>query len=237
MTDQYLYENLQVIEPGLVFLKGALSQEQQLWLAHYAIKAGNREENGFWIRIKNDNGTVTKILNSDSGRGRIYDDIMNFQDPERVVELCNKLVSSARKHDYKMPQMNPTHLLLNYYTSPDGMDYHIDNDINDGKNDHPIVSITIGNSCDFGFKIVAKPHQSLRLESGDVLIWGGPNRMLLHGVDRVHQNTCPDFLKDILGNVRLNFTYRDAPDVRGRESLFKYNLSGFNVGSNIENEA
>ena len=55
----------------------------------------------------------------------------------------------------------------------DGMYWHKDSDPNDGNNDHPIVSITIGNSCDFGIKLVGKPEQLIRLDSGDVIIWGG----------------------------------------------------------------
>ncbi len=53
------------------------------------------------------------------------------------------------------------------------MYWHKDSDPNDGNNDHPIVSITIGNSCDFGIKLVGKKEEILRLDSGDVVIWGG----------------------------------------------------------------
>jgi alkylated DNA repair dioxygenase AlkB len=222
---------IQVIAPGLVFLKSALNVQQQRWLAKYAIDAGSREHNGFWLTTTtmNENNEKQKILNSDKSRGRIYDDVENFPDPQLVQQLCHSLVDQARDLDNKMPQMDPTHLLLLYYASEDGMEWHSDSDVNDGNNDHPIVSITIGNACDFGYKLVGKQATSIRLESGDVLIWGGPNRMLYHCVERVYGNTVPDHLSDILENVRLNFTYRDAPNVRGREHEFKYNLDGFNV--------
>jgi alkylated DNA repair dioxygenase AlkB len=240
MTEPSAWNNLdsglQVIAPGLVYLKQALSEDQQRWLAKYAIDAGNRKDHGFWIDAPGENGESTRVLNSDKGRGRIYDDVLNFPDAERVEDLCHKLVACARNKDSKMPEMNPTHLLLLYYATHDGMEWHSDSDKNDGNNDHPIVSICIGNSCDFGYKIVAKQAQTLQLNSGDVLIWGGPNRMLLHCVEKVHQNTCPDFLQDLLGNVRLNFTYRDAPNVRGEENKYKYNWSGINIESDTKSE-
>lgn len=55
------------------------------------------------------------------------------------------------------------------------MYWHKDSDPNDGNNDHPIVSITIGNSCDFGIKLVGQKEKFIRLDSGDVIIWGGMN--------------------------------------------------------------
>lgn len=59
-------------------------------------------------------------------------------------ELCHALVKLAQEQDTRMPDMQPTHLLLLYYASQDGMCWHSDSDKNDGDNDHPIVSITVG---------------------------------------------------------------------------------------------
>jgi len=195
-----------------------LDQEKQIWLANYALNAGSRPDNGFW--------TITpdgqRHLNSDKGRGRIYDAITNFPDYDAVLALCQEMVATARIHDSKMPEMTPTHLLLLYYATADGMYWHSDNDRNDGDNNHPIVSITIGNACDFGYKLFGKGETMLRLESGDIIIWGGVNRMLPHCVDKVHMDTCPSYLP--IKNARLNFTYRDAPNVLGREKDFKYNV-------------
>lgn len=210
--------NVQVIAPGLVLLKGALDQEKQIWLANYALSAGSRPDNGFWTLLPDGQ----RLLNSDAGRGRIYDAIKNFPDYHQVLSLCHEMASKAKSVDQKMPEMTPTHLLLLYYATADGMYWHSDNDKNDGDNDHPIVSITIGNSCDFGYKLLGKGEQVLRLDSGDILLWGGPNRMLPHCVHKVHMDTCPAFLP--IKNARLNFTYRDAPNVLGKEKDFKYNV-------------
>lgn len=136
-----------------------------------------------------------------------------------------------------MPAMNPTHLLLLYYTTADGMYWHTDSDENDGDNDHPIVSVSLGNTCEFGIKLCGKPEQTLMLErhssalfryilpfpiSGDVLIWGGPQRLLLHAVHRVRKGTTPSFLP--FEDARINFTFRDAPNVLGKEARYQLNV-------------
>lgn len=133
----------QVIAPGLVFMKQVLSPEQQVWLARYAMGAGT---NGFYLPSANgsqvssstdggdaDQAENNRVLNSDNGkRGRIYDDIEHFPDSHTVRTLCHSLVNCAQRVDGKMPSMDPTHLLLLYYASDDGMEWHSDSDVNDG---------------------------------------------------------------------------------------------------------
>jgi alkylated DNA repair dioxygenase AlkB len=206
---------IQVIAPGLVIMKGALNKEKQIWLAEYALKAREDPQHGFWTTLANGE----KVLNSNEGRGRIYDTIKAFPNANLVQDLCEEMVSIARGKDNQMPPMFPTHLLLLHYASPDGMCWHRDDDPNDGDNDHPIVSVSVGNSCEFGYKLTGKPESTVLLESGDVLIWGGPCRMLLHCVRKVSSNTCPDYLP--IKDVRLNFTFRDAPNVIGKENKYK----------------
>eukprot|EP01121_Diplochlamys_sp_Union-15-3_P005552 TRINITY_DN15896_c0_g1_i1.p1 TRINITY_DN15896_c0_g1~~TRINITY_DN15896_c0_g1_i1.p1 ORF type:complete len:244 (-),score=37.48 TRINITY_DN15896_c0_g1_i1:24-755(-) len=204
------------IAHGLVILKGILNEEQQKWLANYALTASSTDTKGGFWSVLPDGKTV---LNNDKGRGRIYDAITEFPEPTQIEALCQSLVKLSREVDDRMPEMKPTHLLLLYYATEEGMYWHKDSDPNDGDNDHPIVSIAIGNSCSFGYKLLGKGEQFVQLDSGDVIIWGGPNRMLLHCVDKVHPNSCPSYLP--INNVRLNFTFRDAPNVLGRENKYK----------------
>lgn len=46
--------------------------------------------------------------------------------------------------------------------------------------------------------------------------------MLLHCVHKVNSNTCPDYLP--IKDVRLNFTFRDAPNVLGNENKYKISV-------------
>jgi hypothetical protein len=45
------------------------------------------------------------------------------------------------------------------------------------------------------------------LESGDVVVWGGPSRLAFHGVDTLAKGDHP-----LTGPYRLNLTFRKALD-------------------------
>ena len=53
----------------------------------------------------------------------------------------------------------------------------------------------------------AARQKTLRLDSGDVLVFGGPARMLFHGVTKIHTNNRPKGL--VLAPGRLNLTFRE----------------------------
>jgi hypothetical protein len=78
--------DVQVVSPGLVIMRGVLSPEQQVWLARYALHAGGAgqdvgpEGHSFWATLP----SGEKVLNSDTGRGRIYDAIETFPRPDVV---------------------------------------------------------------------------------------------------------------------------------------------------------
>ena len=79
-----------------------------------------------------------------------------------------------------------------------------DDDPNDGEATAPVISISIGNSCDFGYKFEDNVQKVVTLNSGDVVLFGGANRMLLHSVLKVHLGTSPDFLHMGEGKVQFH---------------------------------
>lgn len=203
----------QVLGPGLVWMRQALTPRKQREMAEYALAAGSRTDGKGWY-------TEEGLLNATDSRGRVYDAIQHYPEPERVQNLCQSLVSAARSAQPKLGKMNPTHLLLLLYRDAKGMAWHRDSDPNDGDNDEPIVSISLGNTCEFGYKPLLQPERRISLESGDVLIWGGPQRMLEHCVLGVVPNSCPRELWDLVGDARMNFTFRSAPNLLGKEESF-----------------
>ena len=203
---------VQVLGPGLVLLQGALSPEQQRWLVEYALCAGARPKRGWY--------SAAGQLNATPSRGRIYDAIDNFPEADGIRGLCLDLVQQSRAAQPNIPQMHVTHMLLLLYTTAEGMGWHRDSDPNDGDNDHPIVSISLGNASDFGYKPLLRPECQVRLDSGDVVVWGGPQRMLEHSVLRVHEDSCPGHLQDLLKGARINFTFRSAPNILGQEAAY-----------------
>lgn len=217
LSPQSVWSSSGVIEPGLVILRGALSMTQQLDLAAAATSWGkSRGEDGFYSF---DEATGERVFNAATSRGRIYDHISRF--PEWVVALCNDAVRRARILDTAMPSMTCTHLLLNYYAGPEGLQWHRDIYENDGTGDHPIVNISIGSACCFAFKHHDEdPDREVVLESGDVLLFGGPCRYIKHTVQEVLLDHLPKAWP--YGQGRFSFTFRDAPEAVGREEEFKY---------------
>lgn len=103
----------------------------------------------------------------------------------------------------------PDVCLINWY-GPDGrMGLHQDKDESRTSIDagHPVVSISIGDSARFLFGGLRRrdPVQTLRLESGDVFVFGGAARLRYHGVTRILPGSGPPGLGL---DGRLNLTFR-----------------------------
>lgn len=74
----------------------------------------------------------------------------------------------------------------------------------------PVVTISLGDTCAFRLGNIYKPtrpFQDIQLASGDLLVFGGPQRLAFHGVPKVHAGTGPRSL-DLTG--RLSVTLRES---------------------------
>ncbi len=99
----------------------------------------------------------------------------------------------------------PNVCLINRYTPAARLSLHQDKD--EGDFTAPIVSVSLGLPATFlfgGLKRNERPRR-IRLESGDVVTWGGPARMAYHGVAPLKVGTDP-----LTGDCRLNLTFRTA---------------------------
>jgi alkylated DNA repair protein (DNA oxidative demethylase) len=69
-----------------------------------------------------------------------------------------------------------------------------------------VVSVSLGDSARFRFGPARSgaSTQNLILNSGDVLVFGGPARLMFHGIDRVQAGTS----QLIPGGGRINLTLR-----------------------------
>jgi DNA oxidative demethylase len=94
--------------------------------------------------------------------------------------------------------------LVNFYTSSAKMGLHQDRDEQDLA--APVVSISLGDTALFrlGGTTRGGKTQSVKLESGDVFIFGGESRLCYHGIDRIYAGTST-LLKD---GGRINVTMR-----------------------------
>jgi alkylated DNA repair protein (DNA oxidative demethylase) len=98
----------------------------------------------------------------------------------------------------------PQCCLVNLYREGARMGLHQDRD--ETALDAPVVSVSLGD--DALFRIGGTQRKgatsSLRLQSGDVVMFGGPARLAFHGIDRIY----PGSSTLIPGGGRINLTLR-----------------------------
>ena len=103
----------------------------------------------------------------------------------------------------------PDLCILNYYDAEGRMGLHQVKDESEGSlaAGVPVVSVSLGDAARFLFGGTRRrdPVESLRLESGDAFVFGGPARLRYHGVSRILTGTAPPEL-GITG--RFNLTLR-----------------------------
>mmetsp|Transcript_17678 Transcript_17678/g.31446 ORF Transcript_17678/g.31446 Transcript_17678/m.31446 type:complete len:897 (-) Transcript_17678:71-2761(-) len=106
----------------------------------------------------------------------------------------------------------PTLAVANFFKADGSMQIHRDNteskdSINAG---YAVMGICLGDACMFAYSSEApggsRAAKEVRLESGDVYLFGGNSRLLWHGVSRVLPRSAPPSLKLLPG--RLSLTLR-----------------------------
>jgi alkylated DNA repair protein (DNA oxidative demethylase) len=120
--------------------------------------------------------------------------------PAAFLQLAIEAAATAGFKDFL-----PDACLINRYEPGARMSLHQDRDEQDF--DAPIVSVSLGLPAIFlfgGLERSEKPRR-FRLEHGDVVVWGGPSRLVFHGVAPL-----ADGEHSLLGRQRINFTFRRA---------------------------
>lgn len=115
--------------------------------------------------------------------------------PSQLIDLWHRLTGLAYE---------PEACLVNFYGDSARMGLHQDRD--EAEFSAPVLSISLGNSCLFriGGATRREPTQSFRLDSGDIVLLGGPSRLHFHGVDRIY----PDTSALLKNGGRINLTLR-----------------------------
>jgi alkylated DNA repair protein (DNA oxidative demethylase) len=115
--------------------------------------------------------------------------------PQMLLDLWSAV------SDYRHP---PQACLVNFYEPSARMGLHQDRDEEDF--DAPVVSVSLGDTAVFrvGGLDRKSPTQSIKLQSGDVVVLGGEARLCFHGVDRILPGTSA-LLED---GGRINLTLR-----------------------------
>lgn len=118
--------------------------------------------------------------------------------PQGFLSLAAEAAMRAGFQDYR-----PDACLINRYAPGTRLSLHQDRDEADRA--APIVSVSLGLSATFLFGGFARSDKTVRvpLAHGDVVVWGGADRMRFHGVLPVHPGQHP-----VLGEQRINLTFR-----------------------------
>ena len=115
--------------------------------------------------------------------------------PVRLQQAWDELATDAPP---------PEACLVNFYDAEARMGLHQDRD--EQELAAPVVSLSLGDAALFriGSESRKGPTKSIRLQSGDAFVFGGPARLAYHGVDRLYPGT-----STLLANGgRLNLTLR-----------------------------
>ncbi len=120
--------------------------------------------------------------------------------PEAFLRLAREAAAEAGFSGFE-----PDACLINRYVPGARMSLHQDKDEKDIQ--APIVSVSLGIPAIFLFGGHERRDQAQRvpLHHGDVVVWGGVDRLRYHGIAPMKEAHHP-----LLGKQRINFTFRKA---------------------------
>jgi len=120
--------------------------------------------------------------------------------PESFFQLASNAAAAAGFDNF-----NSDVCLVNRYVPGARLSLHQDKDELDFN--QPIVSVSLGLPAIFLFGGLKRKDKPVRvpLAHGDVVVWGGADRMRYHGIMPLKENHHPVF-----GNQRINLTFRKA---------------------------
>ncbi|CAJ1948330.1 unnamed protein product [Sphenostylis stenocarpa] len=222
-----------VLRPGMVLLKNFISHDEQVEIVKVCRELG-LGPGGFYqpgyatgakLRLK------MMCLGWDWDpqtykyrKKRVIDGSTPPSIPNYFSQLVTRAIQEAQcltKKEYRvlnvedvLPLMTPDICIVNFYTNNGKLGLHQDRDESKEslRKGLPVVSFSIGDSADFlyGDERDVDKAESVILESGDVLIFGGDSRHVFHGVPSVFPNSAPKkLLRDsCLSAGRLNLTFR-----------------------------
>lgn len=123
--------------------------------------------------------------------------------PEMPRAFADLAADAARMAGFG--RFSPDACLVNRYVPGARLSLHQDRDERDF--DQPIVSVSLGLPAIFlwGGTSRAGKVRRVPLAHGDVVVWGGPDRLTFHGVHPLADGAHP-----LTGSLRYNFTFRKA---------------------------
>ena len=202
--------SIETLEPGAVLLRGfAAAEAAALVAAVEAIAAAAP-----FRRMTTPGGYVMSVAMTNCGsagwitdrRGYRYDarDPISGAPWPTMPPLFAVLAARAAQAG-GFAGYAPDSCLINRYEPGARLTLHQDRNERDFA--QPIVSVSLGLPATFlwgGLKRTNRPRR-IQLASGDVVVWGGPARLVFHGIDPLPDGNDPQ-----TGRARINLTFRKA---------------------------
>lgn len=120
--------------------------------------------------------------------------------PPAFAELAHQAAAQAG-----YPDFHPDACLINRYSPGTGLSLHQDR--NERDHAQPVVSVSLGMEARFLWGGLQRGQATLKLPlyHGDILVWGGPDRLRFHGIAPLQGPPHPEW-----GHKRINLTFRRA---------------------------
>jgi alkylated DNA repair protein (DNA oxidative demethylase) len=129
--------------------------------------------------------------------------------PESVVDLARAAVAAAYGPEHReAAPFAPDAAIVNLYPPGARLGLHQDGEEPSAA---PVVTISLGDTCTFRLAGVDRrtgPFTDLEVRSGDLVVFGGVNRLIYHGIPKVFPDTAPEGLG--LPSGRLSLTVRET---------------------------
>jgi hypothetical protein len=194
---------------GIVVLREILSLDEQIRLINIVERKGG---------LRDEDGKLNFV-----GRGRNFCGISKYSNEEDfkfIDECCKRFKQSAENADNTLTWPNVTHVLTYFYPETKGLPWHVDDyGGNNGDVGAPVYSLSLGNTCVFEYKLVGGNGSKniVELNSGDLIVFGGQQRELMHTVSLVKKGTF-DKIKNF--DARINLTFRTCTGFSDDDEAF-----------------
>jgi DNA oxidative demethylase len=210
MADLFDLETRQTLREGAVLLRGrALPIDTKLLAAIQTITA-----QAPFRRMVTPGGFEMSVAMTNCGRVGWVTDRTGYRydpcDPQSgapwpampkvFANLAREAAADAGFADFL-----PDACLINRYEPGTRLSLHQDKD--EQEYSHPVVSVSLGLPATFqlgGLKRSDRPCK-VSLQHGDIVVWGGPARLVFHGVLALKDGEHP-----LTGRRRFNLTFRKA---------------------------
>ncbi len=195
--------------PGIVLVRSALTDEDKATIYDIVWK------NAIFFE---EDGVTPNFITKRFTRGRDGFLIKNMIDGDILLSIIEKLRLGVESKDPTLCYKPPNYVLMQYYPNKKGVIKHVDkNGGNNGDEGAPVYSLSLGATCNFRYVLVGSQDEiNLTLTSGDLIVFGGPQRLIPHAVTSVDIGSCEE---EGCRGARINLTFRTCTGFTDEDEL------------------